>query len=66
MAIKIKEINIINIVIYRPPDTDLTTFRGVMDKIKHMLAMMDTPKPMVLITADFKFPFIEWKKNETN
>merc|ERR1712175_57633 len=62
VAIKIKEINIINIVIYRPPDTDLITFRKVIDKIKHMLAMMDAPEPTVLITGDFNFPFIEWKK----
>ena len=66
VAIKIKEINIINIVIYRPPDTNLITFRKVIDKIKHKLAVMDAPEPTVLITGDFNFPFIEWKKNETN
>ena len=62
----IKEINIINIVIYRPPDTNLITFRKVIDKIKHKLAVMDAPEPTVLITGDFNFPFIEWKKIQTN
>ena len=37
-----------------------------MDKIKRMLAVMDAPEPTVLITGDFNFPFIEWKKNETS
>merc|ERR1712240_469155 len=66
VAIKIEEINIINIVIYRPPDTDLLTFTRVMDRIKCMLAVMDAPEPTVLITGDFNFTFIELKRNETN
>ena len=61
VAIEIEKINIINIVIYRPPDTELSTFIKVMNKIKHILAVMDTPEPTVLITGDFNFPFIEWK-----
>merc|ERR1711915_498029 len=63
VATKIEEINIINIVIYRPPDTNLITFRKVIDKINHKLAVMDAPEPTVLITGYFNFPFIEWKKN---
>ena len=63
VAIEIEEINIINIVIYRPPDTNLPTFTRVMDKIKRILAVMDAPEPTVLITGDFNFQFIEWKKN---
>merc|ERR1711915_838824 len=66
VTIKIEEINIINTVIYRPPDTDLLPFTRVMDKIKSMLAVMDAPEPTVLITGDHNFPFIEWNKNQTN
>ena len=35
-----------------------------MNKIKHILAAMDTPELTVLITGDFNFPFIKWKRNE--
>ena len=34
VAIGIEKTNIINIVIYRPPDTDLSTFTRVMNKVK--------------------------------
>ena len=64
VAIGIEKTNIINIVIYRPPDTDLSTFTRVMNKVKRLLSVMDTPEPTVLITGDFNFPFIEWKRNE--
>ena len=64
VAIEIEKTNIINIVIYRPPDTDLSTFTRVMNKVKRLLSVMDTPEPTVLITGDFNFPFIEWKRNE--
>ena len=36
VTIEIKETNIVNIVIYRPPDTELSTFIKVMNKIKHI------------------------------
>ena len=37
-----------------------------MDKIKKMLEEMVFPEPMVIITGDFTFPFIEWKRGELN
>ena len=43
---------------------DLLTFIRVINKIRNLLAGMDTPEPTVLITGDFNFPFIEWKRNE--
>ena len=33
-----------------------------MDNIKRTLVLMDAPELTVLITGDFSFPFIEWKK----
>ena len=64
VAIEIEKLNVINIVIYRPPDTDSTTFTRVMNKVKHILSVMDSPEPTVLITGDFNFRFIEWERNE--
>ena len=37
-----------------------------MDKIKKLLEEMTSPEPSVIITGDFNFPFIEWKRGELN
>ena len=64
MAINIENINTTNIVVYRPPDTCYKEFERVMNKIELLLSMMESPEPTVIITGDFNFPFIEWKRNE--
>ena len=63
VAITIEKINIINIVVYRPPDTGYDDFVKIMNKIEELLSEMATPEPTVIITGDFNFPFIEWKRN---
>ena len=63
VAVHIEKINIINIVVYRPPDTKLTVFTAIMNKIKKLLEEMAIPEPTVIITGDFNFPFIEWKRS---
>ena len=35
-----------------------------MNEINHILAIKDPPELRVLITGDFNFHFIEWKRNE--
>ena len=64
VAIHIERINTINIVVYRPPDTKLKHFEDMMEKIENLLSKMNKPEPTVIITGDFNFPFIEWKRNE--
>ena len=66
VAIHIESINVVNIVVYRPPDTHSAEFTNVMDKIKKLLEGMVSPEPSVIITGDFNFPFIEWKRGELN
>ena len=66
VAVHIDSINVVNIVVYRPPDTHSTEFTIVMDKIKKLLGEMVSPEPSVIITGDFNFPFIEWKRGELN
>ena len=62
VAVHIEKINIINIVVYRPPDTKLTVFTAIMNKIKKLLEEMAIPEPTVIIKRDFNFPFVEWKR----
>ena len=64
VAVHIEKVNIINIVVYRPPDTKLPVFTAIMNKINKLLSEMETPEPTVILTGDFNFPFIEWKRSE--
>ena len=66
IAIYIEKINTINIVIYRPPDTKLSAFNCILDKINNILSTMSTPEPTVIITGDFNFPFVTWTKGIYN
>ena len=63
VAIHIGKINMINIVVYRPPDTKLPVFTEIMRKIDKLLSKMEIPEPKVIISGDFNFPFIEWKRS---
>ena len=64
VAVYIEKINIINIVVYRPPDTKLPVFTAIMNKINKLLSEMEKPEPTVILTGDFNFPIIEWKRSE--
>ena len=63
IAIHIEKINMINIVVYRPPDTKLPVFTEIMRKINTLLSEMKIPEPKVIMAGDFNFPFIEWKRS---
>jgi len=62
VAIYIEKINTINIVIYRPPDAGTLAFNKVIDKTKTILENMDKPEHNVIITGDFNFRFVKWKR----
>ena len=64
IAIFIEKINVINIVIYRPPDTKATIFTPMLKKVEKIMMDMKKPEPTVIITGDFNFPFIEWTRND--
>ena len=66
VAIYIKALNTINIVIYRPPKTIGEDFYYILEKVDEILMNMGNPNPIILMTGDFNFPFIEWKNNDFN
>ena len=66
IAIFIEKINVINIVIYKPPDTKSTTFTSMLKKVETILREMKKPEPTVIVTGDFNFRFIEWTRNDMN
>ena len=66
VAIKSQALNTINIVIYRPPKTKGEDFYYVLDKVEDILKNMGNPNPIILMTGNFNFPFVEWKSNNFN
>ena len=62
IAIKIPNIQTINIVVYRPPDTKSIDFDIILDNIQGILKELKTPEPTVILSGDFNFPFVKWKR----
>ena len=62
IAIKIPNIQTINIVVYRPPDTKSIDFNIILDNIQGILKELKTPEPTVILSGDFNFPFVKWKR----
>ena len=62
VAIKIPSIQTINIVIYRPPDTKPNEFKVILKKLKEIFKELKTPEPTIILSGDFNFPFVKWKR----
>ena len=62
IAIKVKSLNLVNIVCYRPPHTKLNDFKPMIDKVKKIFNELERPDPTILWTGDFNFPFVQWKE----
>ena len=62
VAIKIPDIQTINIVVYRPPKTKLKEFDVLFDKLKDFFNDMKTPEPTIVLSGDFNFPFVKWSR----
>ncbi|CAL4080215.1 unnamed protein product, partial [Meganyctiphanes norvegica] len=65
-AVYIEKLNTINMVIYRPPDTKLSAFAPILEKVKDILRNVSGPDPTIIITGDFNFPFIRWIRGPDN
>ena len=65
-AIQIPEIQTINIVVYRPPKTKLQEFEIILNKIQEIFSNLDKPDPTIILSGDFNFPFVKWKRMTNN
>ena len=52
IAVHIEKINVINIVIYRPPGTIMSEFSPILEEVENILVSMKKPNPTVIITGD--------------
>ena len=66
VAIQIPEIQTINIVVYRPPKTKLQEFEIILNKIQEIFSNLDKPDPTIILSGDFNFPFVKWKRMTNN
>ena len=56
----------VNIVVYRPPKTKLQEFDMILDKIKEIFSKLNKPDPTIILSGDFNFPFVKWKRLPNN
>ena len=66
VAVSIRNLQTLNIVVYRPPKTKLEEFNVILNKIKEIFNQIEKPEPTVILSGDFNFPFVKWKKLENN
>merc|ERR1712228_19667 len=63
IAVHIEKINVINTVIYRPPGAIMSEFSPILEEVENILVNMK-PNPRAIITGDFNFPSVEWKRGQ--
>merc|ERR1712055_981626 len=66
VAIMIPEIQTLNIVIYRPPDTKSSAFNPILIELQRILQTLEKPDPTIILSGDFNFPFVKWKRLSDN
>ena len=62
VAVYIEKLNIINIVIYRPPDARVFNFSEILKNVRGILKEVKAPEPTVIVAGDFNFAFVKWKR----
>ena len=59
--LSIEHINMILIVIYRPPDCNQNNFIPIITMIRDNINELPTPLPTIVLTGDLNFPMIDWE-----
>merc|ERR1711867_296677 len=62
---EIKDLQTINIVVYRPPDTKKEDFRVILRTLKIILDEVGEHNNTIIVSGDFNFRFIEWRKEQS-
>jgi len=62
VAVYIEKLNIINIVIYRPPDARVFNFSEILKNVRGIYKEVKAPELTVIVAGDFNFPFVKWKR----
>ena len=62
VAINIPELQTINIVVYRPPETKKSVFDKILDEIEFFFRNTQKTEPTIILSGDFNFPFVKWNR----
>ena len=66
LIIKIKNIDLIIVLIYKPPDTTKDQFDNMIQKIRTTLDEQGTPSPNIIMLGDLNLPNMNWKLIENH
>ena len=66
VAVRIPDIQTINIVVYRPPKTKSHEFNPVLKEIQKIFQNLEKPEPTIILSGDLNFPFVKWKRLSDN
>merc|ERR1712002_988155 len=62
VAINIPELQTINRVVYRPPETKKSVFDKILNEIEKIFRNTQKPEPTIILSGDFNFPFVKWNR----
>ena len=66
VAVEMHDIQTLNIVVYRPPDTKSHEFNPILSEIQKLLKNLEKPEPTIILSGDLNFPFVKWKRLPDN
>jgi len=66
VAVEMPDIQTLNIVVYRPPDTKSHEFNPILSVIQNVLQNLEKPEPTIILSGDLNFPFVKWKRLPDN
>merc|ERR1711888_359117 len=65
IAVHLPEIQTINIAVYRSPKTKKQVFDIIINELEKILKSVERSKQTIIISGDFNFPFVSWKRIES-
>lgn len=57
----IRDIETVNITIYRPPGCSTPNFICIIEMIKSEISKIGSPDPIIILNGDYNFPIITWR-----
>ena len=64
LIVKVENMNLVIIVIYRPPSTPTQIFNDQLNKIEDYLSSIDRPSLNIMFLGDFNFPHLKYENND--
>ena len=64
LIVSVATLNLVIIVLYRPPDTTSQKFSEQLSKVENFLKSTHAPAPNIIFMGDFNFPHIKWAEGE--